>query len=67
MSFTLPEGSTCTRGFYRRNKLIKTYSDKSSQSSSSCNYPARATLCGIELHHILKKGQHKILHNKPVW
>ncbi len=28
---------------------------------------ARATLCGIELHHMLRKGQHKTLHNKPIW
>ncbi len=28
---------------------------------------ARATLAGIELHHMLRKGQHKTLHNKPIW
>ena len=28
---------------------------------------ARATLCGIELHHMLKKGQHKTLNQLPIW
>lgn len=27
---------------------------------------ARATLCRIELHHMLRKGQHKTPHNKPI-
>ena len=28
---------------------------------------ARATLSGIELHHMLRKGQHKTLHQSPIW
>ena len=28
---------------------------------------ARATLCGIELHHMLRKGQHKTLNQLPIW
>lgn len=28
---------------------------------------ARATLCGIELHHMLRKGQHRFKKHLPIW
>ena len=62
--------------FIRQNKYLNNLVEQDHRFIKKITKPmlgfyslksARATLSGIELHHMLKKGQHKTLNQLPIW